>query len=168
MVITKVWLKFIRRQTFIRKYYWKTCFETPFWFLIDVINVLVLFLYIFLPSKDVSIFWINHHSVFLNHLYRGIKGANSILRNQNRICDEHQSSKRIDLNFVHKRKTGLQSNGGTSHFILCETKIKNESMLCMTIFRYCVWQFVYLCMKFFLCCVWHIFIYYVFLYLVWN
>ena len=107
----------------------------------------------FLPNNDVSIFWGNDHSVFLNHLCRG----SLLLRNWNRSCDEHQASKWIDLNFVRKRRTGRRSNGGTSHFVLCETKLNNLSMLCMTISLYCVWKFVYfvydnfsmLCMTYF-------------------
>ena len=83
-------------------------------------------------------------------------------RCQNRSCDEQQSSKRIDSHFVwcllcRKRRTGFQSNGGTGHFILCETKPNNLSMLCMTICPCRVWQFVYfvydnlsmLCMTYF-------------------
>ena len=94
-------------------------------------------------------------------------------------CDEHQALKWIDSRFVRcllrhirKRRTGCRSNGGTSYFVLCSTKPKNLSMLCLC----CVWQFVYvvydhfsmLCMKNVLCCVWQILITLICLYCVWH
>ena len=105
------------------------------------------------------ILWQNHFIVFLNHFRRGSNGENSLLlRNQNRSCDEHQALKQINFNFTRKRRIGRWSNGGMSHFVLCETKPNNLSKLCMTICLCCVWKNIYLCMTIFQCYVWHIFI----------
>ena len=56
MEIIKIRLRFIRRRTFIIKYQRTTCFKTTVWFLVDVINCFVPFLYTFLPNDDASIF----------------------------------------------------------------------------------------------------------------
>ena len=59
MGIIKIELKFIRVWTFIMKYKQTTCFETTFWFIIDVIIVFVPFLYVFYQKKC---------ELFFNHL----------------------------------------------------------------------------------------------------
>ena len=81
---------------------------------------------------------------FTNHLCRGRNWENSLLlRNRNISCNEYKKSKRINLYFVCKSSTCCRSNGGTIHFVLCETKPDNLSMLCITMFLCCVWQFFY-------------------------
>ena len=93
-------------------------------------------------------FWKNHYSVFLNHLCRGSNGENSLLlRNLSRICGKYYALKRIYFHFVRKRRAGRRSNRGTSHFVWCETKLNNYSMLCIKFCLYCVWQFVYFLYK---------------------
>ena len=93
-------------------------------------------IYVFL-AKIISVY-------ILNHLGHGRNESNSLfLRNRNISCNKQQASKWIDLYFGCKRRTRRWSNRGTSHFVLCETKPKNLSMLCMKICLYCVWQFIY-------------------------
>ena len=87
-----------------------------------------------------------------NHLLRGSNFANSILiHNWNISCDKYQVLKWINLYFVSKRRTGRRRNIGTSHFVLCETKPNNLSILCMKKFL-----FVYFVYEKNPCCVWHI------------
>ena len=102
------------------------------------------------------------------HIRHGRKGPSRVLlHNQNRSFDKHQAKQQIGLNVFYKRRISRQVNGGTSHFVLCETKLNNLSMLCMTICLCCVWKnfyFVYdnlsiLCMTFF---------YYSFLFIVFD
>ena len=150
MVIITIGLKFIGRQTLIIKYQLTTCFETAFRF---IINVIIFFshFYIFLPNDDVStfltkLFWCIFKQGERNHLHSGSNIANTLLlRRQNRSCDEHKTPKQINSHFfrcllqnIRKKSTGRRSNGSTSHFVSCETKPNNQSMLYMKFCLCCV------------------------------
>ena len=53
LVVIRVELNFKRRRIFILKYERTTCFETIFLFFVDVINVFIPFMHIFLPNNNV-------------------------------------------------------------------------------------------------------------------
>ena len=107
---------------------------------------------VYVSTKQRSVYFFEEtiSVYFLNHLFCEINGGNSILiRNWNISCNKHQASKRIDLRFVCKSRTGCHIKIGMSHFLYVKPNpifphvvYDNLSMLCMTYFYY--YFFVYI------------------------